>query len=120
MRECKRAKYVVAIFGPVHECDDNFFCWFKEILKRSLVNKVGPVRYNDSEWVLQQAQITLNMIEYVLSLVENTPTTLISRKPGNWREVLEKRMGTNRLRPSPNHALRVANMQILNIILWSR
>ena len=81
-------KNVVAIFGPVHKCDDNFLCWFKEILKRSLVNEVGLVRYNNSEWVLQQAQITLNMIEYVLSLVENTPTMLISRKPGNWREVV--------------------------------
>jgi hypothetical protein len=62
VRECTRVKYVVAIFGPVHECDDNFFCWFEEILKRSLVNEVGPVRYNNSEWVLQQTQITLNMI----------------------------------------------------------
>ena len=88
VRERTRAKYVVAVFGPVDECDDNFFCWFKEILKRSLVNKVGPVRYNNSEWVFQRAQIALNMIEYVLSLAENTPTTLISRKPQNRREVV--------------------------------
>ena len=81
-------KYVVAIFGPVHECDDNFFCWFEEILKRSLVNEVGPVRYDNSEWVFQRAQIALDMIEYVLSLAENTPTTLISCKPRNRREVV--------------------------------
>ena len=88
MRERTRAKYVVAIFGPVDECDDNFFCWFKEILKRSLVNEVGPVRYDNSEWVFQRAQIALNMIEYVLSLAENTPTMLISCKPRNRREVV--------------------------------
>ncbi len=88
MRERTRAKYVVAIFGPVDECDDNFFRWFKEILKRSLVNEVGPVRYDNLEWVFQRAQIALNMIEYVLSLAENTPTTLISRKPRNQREVV--------------------------------
>jgi hypothetical protein len=46
-----RAKYVVAVFGPVDECDDDFFRWFKEILKRSLVNEVGPVRYDYLEWV---------------------------------------------------------------------
>ncbi len=86
MRGRTRVKYVVAIFGPVDECDDNFFCWFKEILKRSLVNKVGPVRYDKLEWVFQRAQIALDMIEYVLSLVENTPTTLISCKPQNRRE----------------------------------
>ncbi len=51
MRERTRAKYVVAIFGPVDECDDDFFRWFKEILKRSLVNEVGPVQYDYSEWV---------------------------------------------------------------------
>ncbi len=88
MRERTRAKYVVAIFGPVDECDDNFFCWFREILKRSLVNEVGPVRYNNSEWVFHRAQIALDMIEYVLSLAENTPTTLISHKPWNRREVV--------------------------------
>ncbi len=88
MRECTRAKYVVAVFGPVDECDDNFFCWFKEILKRSLVNELGPVQYDNSEWVFQRAQFALDMIEYVLSLAENTPTTLISRKPQNWREVV--------------------------------
>jgi hypothetical protein len=43
VREHTRAKYVVAIFGPVDECNDNFFHWFKEILKRSLVNEVGLV-----------------------------------------------------------------------------
>ncbi len=88
MRERTRAKYVVAIFGPVDECDDNFFRWFEEILKRSLVNKVGLVQYDNSEWVFQRAQIALDVIEYVLSLAENTPTTLISRKPRNRREVL--------------------------------
>jgi hypothetical protein len=88
VRERTRAKYVVAIFGPVDECDDNFFCWFREILKRSLVNEVGPVRYNNSEWVFHRAQIALDMIEYVLSLAENTPTTLISHKPWNRREVV--------------------------------
>ena len=88
MRERTRAKYVVAVFGPVDECDDNFFRWFKEILKRSLVNEVGPVQYDNSEWVFQRAQIALDMIEYVLSLAENTPTTLISRKPWNRREVV--------------------------------
>jgi hypothetical protein len=88
MRERTRAKYVVAIFGPVDECDDNFFCWFKEILKRSLVNKVGPVRYNNLEWVFQQAQTAFDMIEYVLSLAENTPTMLISCKPRNQRKVV--------------------------------
>ncbi len=88
VRERTRAKYVVAIFGPVDECDDNLFRWFKEILKRSLVNKVGLVRYNNSEWVFQWAQIALDMIEYVLSLAENTPTTLISCKPRNQREVV--------------------------------
>ncbi len=36
-------KCVVAVSGPVDECDDDFFCWFKEILKRCLVNEVGPV-----------------------------------------------------------------------------
>ncbi len=87
MRERTRAKYIVAVFGPVDECDDNFFHWFKEILKRSLVNEVGPVRYDNLEWVFQRAQIVLDMIEYVLSLAENTPTTLISRRPRNWREV---------------------------------
>ncbi len=86
MRDRTRAKYVVAVFGPVDECDDNFFRWFKEILKKSLVNEVGQVRYNNSEWVFQRAQIALDMIEYVLSLVENTPTTLISCKPRNQRE----------------------------------
>ncbi len=88
MRECTRAKYVVAVFGPVDECDDNFFHWFKNILKKSLVNKVGPVRYNNLEWVFQRARIALDMIEYVLSLAENTPTTLISCKPRNRREVV--------------------------------
>ncbi len=44
-------KYVVAVFGPVHECDDDFFCWFKEILKRNLVNEVGPVQDDYLEWV---------------------------------------------------------------------
>ncbi len=88
MRERKRVKYVVAVFGPVDECNDNFFRWFKEILKRNLVNKVGPVQYDNSEWVFQRAQIALDMIEYVLSLAENTPTTLISHKPWNWREVV--------------------------------
>ena len=43
MRESTRVKYIIAIFGTVHECDINFFCWFKEIFKRSLVNEVGPV-----------------------------------------------------------------------------
>ncbi len=76
MRESTRAKYVVAIFGPGDECNDNFFCWFKEILKRSLLNKV------------ERAQIALDMIEYVLSLAENTPMMLISRKPRNRREVV--------------------------------
>jgi hypothetical protein len=87
-RERTRAKYVVAVFGPVDECDDNFFCWFKDILKRSLVNEVGLVRYDNSEWVFQRAQIALNMIEYVLSLAENAPMMLISRKPRNRREVV--------------------------------
>jgi hypothetical protein len=54
------SEYVVAIFGPVDECDDDLFRWFKEIFKRSLVNEVGPVRYNNSEWVFQRAQIALN------------------------------------------------------------
>ncbi len=88
MRERTRAKYVVAVFSPVDECDDNFFCWFKEILKRSLINKVGSVRYDNSKWVFQWAQIALDMIEYVLSLAENTPTMLISRKLRNRREVV--------------------------------
>jgi hypothetical protein len=88
MRERTRAKYVVAVFGPVDEYNDIFFRWFKEILKRSLVNEVGPVRYDNSEWVFQRAQIALNMIEYVLSLAENTPTMLISCKPRNRREVV--------------------------------
>ena len=87
MREHTRAKYVVADFGNVHECDDNFFCWNNEIFKRSLVNKVEPVRYDNLDWVFHQAQIALNMIEYVLSLAENTPTMRISRKPGNRRVV---------------------------------
>ncbi len=43
MREHTRAKYVIAVFGNVHEYDDYFFRWFKEIFKRSLVNEVGPV-----------------------------------------------------------------------------
>jgi hypothetical protein len=43
MRERTREKYVVAVSGPVDECDDDFIHWFKEILKRCLVNKVGPV-----------------------------------------------------------------------------
>ena len=88
MRERRRAKYVVAVFGPVHECDDDFFCWFKEILKRSLVNEVGPVQDDYLEWVFQWTQIALDMIEYVLSLAENTHTTLISCKPRNRREVV--------------------------------
>ncbi len=46
-----RTKYDGAVFGPVHECDDDFFCRFKEILKRSLVNEVGPVRDDYLEWV---------------------------------------------------------------------
>ena len=78
-------KYFVAIFVPVLECDDNFFCWYKEILKSSHVLEVGPVRYNNFESVLHHAQITPNKIDYVLSLIENTLTTLISRQPGNWR-----------------------------------
>ena len=85
MREWARAKYFVAIFVPVLECDDNFCCWSKEILKMSHVNEVGPVWYNNFESVLHHAQITLNKIDYVLSLIENTLTTLISRHPGNWR-----------------------------------
>ncbi len=88
VRERTRGKYVVAVFGPVDECNDNFFCWFKEIWKRSLVNKVGPVRYDNLEWVFQWAQIALDKIEYVLSLAENTPMTLISPKPRNRREVV--------------------------------
>jgi len=87
VRERTRAKYVIAVFGNVHECDDDFFCWFKEIFKRSLVNKVGPACYNNSDWVFQQAQIAVDMIEYVLSLAENTLMTLISRKPRNRRKV---------------------------------
>ena len=51
----------------------------------SHVNEVGPVRYNNFESVLHHAPITLNKIDYVLSLIENTLTTLISRHPGNWR-----------------------------------
>jgi hypothetical protein len=43
VRERTRAKYVIAVFGNVHECDDDFFRWFNEIFKRSLVNEVGPV-----------------------------------------------------------------------------
>ncbi len=88
MREPTRAKYVVAVFSPVDECDDNFFHWFKEILKRSLVHTVGLVRYNNLEWVFQWAQIALDMIEYVLSLAENTPTMLISHKPRNRSKVV--------------------------------
>ena len=42
--------------------------------------------YNILDWVFQQAQIAVNMIEYVLSLAENTLMTLISRKPRNRRE----------------------------------
>jgi hypothetical protein len=81
------SEYVVAVFSPVDECDDDLFRWFKEIFKRSLVNEVGPVRYDNSEWVFQRAQIALDMIEYVLvSLAENTPMKLISRKPRNRRE----------------------------------
>jgi hypothetical protein len=38
-----RAKYVIAVFGNVHECDDDFFRWFKEIFKRSLVKEVWLV-----------------------------------------------------------------------------
>ncbi len=83
-----RTKYVVAVFGPVHECNDNIFCWFKEILKRSLVNEVGPVQDDYLEWVFRRTQIALNMIEYVLSLAENTQTSLISCKPWNRREVV--------------------------------
>ncbi len=88
VRERTRTKYVVAVFGPVHECDDDFFCRFKEILKRSLLNEVGPVRDDYSEWVFRWTQIALDMIEYVLSLAENTQTTLISCKPRNRREVV--------------------------------
>jgi hypothetical protein len=88
VRERTRAKYVIAVFGNVHECDDDFFHWFKEIFKRSLVNEVGPIRYDNSDWVFQKGQIAVDMIEYVLSLAENTLTTLISRKPGNWRKVV--------------------------------
>ena len=83
-----RMKYVVAVFGPVHECDDDFCCRFKEILKRNLVNEVGPVRDDYLEWVFRRTHIVLDMIEYVLSLVENTQTTLISCKPRNQREVV--------------------------------
>jgi hypothetical protein len=43
VRERTRAKYVIAIFGNVHECDDDFFRWFKEIFKRSLVKEVWLV-----------------------------------------------------------------------------
>ncbi len=88
VRERTRTKYVVAVFGPVHECDDNFFCRFKEILKRSLVNEVGPVRDDYSEWVFRLTQIALDMIEYVVSLAENAQMTLISCKPRNQREVV--------------------------------
>ena len=42
-RERTRVKYVIAVFGNVHECDDDFFCWFKEIFKRSLVKEVWLV-----------------------------------------------------------------------------
>ena len=44
------SKYVVAVFGPVDECDDDLFRWFKEIFKRSLVNEVGPVRYDNLKY----------------------------------------------------------------------
>jgi hypothetical protein len=43
VRESTRAKYVIAVFSNVDECDDDFFRWFKEIFKRCLVNEVGPV-----------------------------------------------------------------------------
>jgi hypothetical protein len=43
VRECTRAKYVIAVFSNVDECDDDFFHWFKEISKRCLVNEVGQV-----------------------------------------------------------------------------
>ncbi len=88
MRERTRTKYVVAVFGPVHECDDDFFCWFKEILKRSLVNEVGPVQDDYLEWVFRRTQIAPDTIEYGLSLAENTQTTLISCMPRNRREVV--------------------------------
>ncbi len=88
VREHTRLKYNVAIFGPVDECDDDFFRRFKEILKRSLVNELGPVQDNYSEWVFQRTQIALDVIKYVLSLAENTQTTLISCKPRNRREVV--------------------------------
>ena len=88
MRERTRTKYAVAIFGPVHECNDDFFCRFKEILKRSLVNEVGPVQDDYLEWVFRRTQIALDMIECVLSLAENAQTTLISCKPRNRREVV--------------------------------
>ncbi len=81
-------KYVVAIFDPVDECNEDFFCQFKKILKRSLVNEVGPVQDDYLEWVFQRTQIALDMIEYVLSLAENTQTTLISCKPQNQKEVV--------------------------------
>ncbi len=71
---------------------------------------MGPVRYDNSDWVFQQAQIAVDMIEYVLSLAENTLMTLISRKPRNRREGVKNRMGRNRSRrPSPNHALQLVN-----------
>ncbi len=88
VRERTRTKYVVAVFGPVHECDDDFFCRFKEILKRSLINEVGPVQDDYSERVFRRTQIALDMIEYVLSLAEYTQMTLISCKPRNRREVV--------------------------------
>jgi hypothetical protein len=115
--ERTRAKYFIAVFGKVHECDDDFFRWFNEIFTRSLVNEVGPVCYNNSDWVFQQAQIAVDMIEYVLSLAENTLTTLISCKPRNRREGVKKRMGRNRSRPSPNHVVQVVNKRPLIIIL---
>jgi len=43
VRERTRAKYVIAVFGNVRECDDDFFRWFKEIFKRSLVKEVWLV-----------------------------------------------------------------------------
>jgi hypothetical protein len=43
VRERTRAKYVIAVFGNVDECDDDFFRWCKEISKICLVKEVGPV-----------------------------------------------------------------------------
>jgi hypothetical protein len=67
VRERTRAKYVIAVFGNVHECDDDFFRWFNEIFKRSLVNGKCRLTITPPEFIkgVRERRIFRNLVNEV-------------------------------------------------------